>query len=81
MLEDLTSYNGVFVNGLRVTHTQDLAHGDLVQIGDYRIVLQDEAVRASAAADGRRRRLEADDPAAPPMRARRRRCSTGRTAS
>jgi pSer/pThr/pTyr-binding forkhead associated (FHA) protein len=42
VLEDLTSYNGVFVNGLRVTHSQNLTHGDLVQIGDYRIVLQDE---------------------------------------
>ncbi|HEY4015353.1 MAG TPA: FHA domain-containing protein [Polyangiaceae bacterium] len=42
VLEDLTSYNGVFVNGLRVGQAQDLAHGDLVQIGDYRIVLQDE---------------------------------------
>ncbi|HZU81814.1 MAG TPA: FHA domain-containing protein [Polyangiaceae bacterium] len=44
VLEDLTSYNGVFVNGLRVTHAQDLAHGDLVQIGDYRIILQDESL-------------------------------------
>jgi pSer/pThr/pTyr-binding forkhead associated (FHA) protein len=44
VLEDLTSYNGVFVNGLRITHAQDLAHGDLVQIGDYRIILQDETV-------------------------------------
>ncbi len=43
ILEDLTSYNGVFVNGLRVTEAQNLAHGDLVQIGEYRIVLQDEA--------------------------------------
>ncbi len=43
VVEDLTSYNGVFVNGLRVTHAQTLSHGDLVQIGDYRIVLQDEA--------------------------------------
>ena len=34
VLEDLTSYNGVFVNGLRITHAQDLSHGDLVQIGD-----------------------------------------------
>ena len=42
VLEDLTSYNGVFVNGLRVSHAQNLTHGDLVQIGDYRIVLQDE---------------------------------------
>jgi pSer/pThr/pTyr-binding forkhead associated (FHA) protein len=44
VLEDLTSYNGVFINGLRVTRSQDLAHGDLVQIGDYRIVLQDETL-------------------------------------
>ncbi|MGA2450437.1 MAG: FHA domain-containing protein [Polyangiaceae bacterium] len=44
VVEDLTSYNGVFVNGLRLTHAQDLVHGDLVQIGDYRLVLQDEAL-------------------------------------
>jgi ABC transport system ATP-binding/permease protein len=43
VVEDLRSYNGVFVNGLRVAHTQDLQHGDLIQIGDYRIVLQDDA--------------------------------------
>ena len=42
VLEDLTSYNGVFVNGLRLAHAQNLSHGDLVQIGDYRIILQDE---------------------------------------
>jgi pSer/pThr/pTyr-binding forkhead associated (FHA) protein len=46
VLEDLRSYNGLFVNGLRVAHTQDLQHGDLIQIGDYRIVLQDDAVAA-----------------------------------
>jgi pSer/pThr/pTyr-binding forkhead associated (FHA) protein len=44
VLEDLTSYNGVYVNGLRVAHSQDLQHGDLIQIGDYRIVLQDDAM-------------------------------------
>jgi len=43
-LEDCTSYNGVYVNGLRVAQAQDLTHGDLIQIGDYRIVLQDDAV-------------------------------------
>ena len=52
VLEDLTSYNGVFVNGLRITHAQDLAHGDLVQIGDYRIILQDELVPDLAAPPG-----------------------------
>lgn len=49
VLEDLTSYNGVFVNGLRITHAQGLAHGDLIQIGDYRIVLQDDAVAEAGA--------------------------------
>jgi pSer/pThr/pTyr-binding forkhead associated (FHA) protein len=47
VLEDLRSYNGVFVNGLRVAHTQDLQHGDLIQIGDYRLVLQDDAAAAA----------------------------------
>lgn len=44
LLEDLQSYNGVYVNGLRVAQTQELAHGDLIQIGDYRVVLQDDNV-------------------------------------
>ena len=47
ILEDMRSYNGVFVNGLRVAHTQDLQNGDLIQIGDYRIVLQDDAAQAT----------------------------------
>jgi hypothetical protein len=50
VLEDLTSYNGVFVNGLRIHHSQDLTQGDLVQIGDYRIILQDESTAAAGAA-------------------------------
>jgi pSer/pThr/pTyr-binding forkhead associated (FHA) protein len=52
VLEDLTSYNGVFINGLRVAHEQDVAHGDLVQIGDYRIVLQDETLSDAHVASG-----------------------------
>ena len=52
VLEDLTSYNGVYVNGLRVAQPQGLQHGDLIQIGDYRIVLQDDAVVEDAAASG-----------------------------
>ena len=43
-LEDLQSYNGVYVNGVRIGGRQELAHGDLVQIGDYRIELTDEAL-------------------------------------
>ena len=48
-LGDMTSYNGVYVNGLRVADKQDLANGDLIQIGDYRVVLQDEAADPSDA--------------------------------
>jgi len=42
VLEDLTSDNGTFVNGARLTAPRPLAHGDVIQIGDYRIVLQDD---------------------------------------
>jgi len=42
-LEDLTSDNGTFVNGTRVEGKKALAHGDVIQIGDYRIVLQDDS--------------------------------------
>jgi pSer/pThr/pTyr-binding forkhead associated (FHA) protein len=47
-LEDLQSYNGVFVNGLRVSGVQVLNHGDLIQIGDYRMILQDDTVTEEA---------------------------------
>jgi pSer/pThr/pTyr-binding forkhead associated (FHA) protein len=56
VLEDVSSYNGVFVNGLRIGDPQELANGDLVQIGDYRIVLEDEALSVemgSVAADAK----------------------------
>lgn len=43
-VEDLSSYNGLFVNGVRVVGHQDLAHGDLIQLGDYRIHVVDEAI-------------------------------------
>lgn len=43
-LHDTESYNGVFVNGVRLAETQEILHGDLVQIGDYRIVIQDDSV-------------------------------------
>ncbi len=49
-LEDCTSYNGVYVNGLRVASAQELVHGDLIQIGDYRMVLQDDQVVEAPAA-------------------------------
>jgi ABC transport system ATP-binding/permease protein len=69
ILEDLTSYNGVFVNGLRVTQAQNLTHGDLVQIGDYRIVLQDE-VSAEAPGAAGSNDVKQTSPGAPTAHAR-----------
>jgi pSer/pThr/pTyr-binding forkhead associated (FHA) protein len=48
MVEDLDSYNGCFVNGMRVSGTHPLYHGDLLQLGDYRLELQDESALAGA---------------------------------
>lgn len=58
-LEDLASYNGVFVNGRRVVGTQVLEHGDLAQIGDYRLTVVDDTIR------GRDGDLAATVPAGP----------------
>ncbi len=41
---DSGSYNGCYVNGARVSQRQDLSHGDLVQLGDYRLELVDETL-------------------------------------
>jgi ABC transport system ATP-binding/permease protein len=43
-LQDLGSYNGCYVNGARVGEPQPLQHGDLIQLGDYRLTIEDEAV-------------------------------------
>jgi len=42
VVKDLESYNGTYVNGLRVAGDQHVAHGDVVQLGDYRLELIDE---------------------------------------
>jgi ABC transport system ATP-binding/permease protein len=46
-LHDLASYNGCYVNGARVAEPQKLMHGDLIQLGDYRLTLEDEALSAT----------------------------------
>ena len=48
IFDDLASYNGCFVNGVRVSEPQRLEHGDLVQVGDYRLELMDEQVAGAA---------------------------------
>jgi ABC transport system ATP-binding/permease protein len=47
-LHDLGSYNGCYVNGARVAEPQKLMHGDLIQLGDYRLTLEDESQSASS---------------------------------
>lgn len=42
LIEDRGSDNGIFVNGVRILDHQELAHKDLLQIGDYRIEVIDE---------------------------------------
>lgn len=42
VVRDLDSYNGTYVNGLRVAGEAKVAHGDVVQLGDYRLELADE---------------------------------------
>ena len=46
-LHDLSSYNGCYVNGARVADAQNLAHGDLIQLGDYRLTVEDDSLVAS----------------------------------
>jgi pSer/pThr/pTyr-binding forkhead associated (FHA) protein len=43
LLEDASSYNGSFVNGTRVTSSHRLQHTDLLQLGDYKLIVIDEA--------------------------------------
>ncbi len=43
LVRDLASYNGTYVNGERVADGLHVGHGDVVQVGDYRLEVQDEA--------------------------------------
>ncbi len=43
VIEDQGSYNGTFVNGERVVASRGIAPGDLIQLGDYRVELNDKA--------------------------------------
>ncbi len=53
LLEDLDSYNGVKVNGVRVEGRVPLKEGDRIQIGDYQIALRgDEAIAPAPVPEG-----------------------------
>nr|MCU0698706.1 FHA domain-containing protein [Myxococcaceae bacterium] len=50
LIEDLGSYNGIRVNGDRITGQVQVQDGDLIQIGDYDLAIQrEEEARAAAA--------------------------------
>lgn len=44
LIEDLGSYNGIRVNGDRISGQVQVNDGDLIQIGDYDLALQNEQV-------------------------------------
>ncbi|MDB4987605.1 MAG: hypothetical protein JWN04_2783 [Myxococcaceae bacterium] len=46
-IEDLDSYNGITVNGVRIDAAADLKDGDRVGVGDYVIALRAEAANAA----------------------------------
>ncbi len=51
MLLDMTSYNGCYVNGQRVNERHEIVHGDLVQLGDYRLQVLDDSIVEPATFD------------------------------
>jgi pSer/pThr/pTyr-binding forkhead associated (FHA) protein len=51
LLLDMTSYNGCYVNGQRVNERHEIVHGDLVQLGDYRLQVLDDSIVEPATFD------------------------------
>jgi pSer/pThr/pTyr-binding forkhead associated (FHA) protein len=51
VLFDLSSYNGCYVNGQRVSEQHEIVHGDLVQLGDYRLQVIDDTIVEAAPFD------------------------------
>lgn len=43
IIRDVQSYNGTYVNGVRVVGEQPVNAGDIIQLGDYRLELVDES--------------------------------------
>ena len=47
-IQDLDSYNGVKINGERISGKYEVKEGDLVEIGDYHLALQKSVTRSEA---------------------------------
>jgi pSer/pThr/pTyr-binding forkhead associated (FHA) protein len=68
-IEDLDSYNGITVNGVRIDKLSELKDGDRVGVGDYVIALRAEAAAgAGARATQARNSVPAGFGAPPPAR-------------
>ncbi|HEX5656362.1 MAG TPA: FHA domain-containing protein, partial [Polyangiales bacterium] len=65
-IEDLDSYNGISVNGVRIEKTSELKDGDRVGVGDYVIALRAEASTGTAATRANGRAASAQGFGAPP---------------
>src|SRR4051812_7559314 len=48
LVSDISSYNGSYVNGIRLASEHILAHNDIIQVGDYRLEFVDEDVLSKA---------------------------------
>ncbi len=48
VLSDLQSYNGTFVNNERVVGDRSVGSGDVMMLGDYRLILTDEAAMSAS---------------------------------
>src|SRR3954462_12518621 len=48
LVEDLGSYNGIKINGERIKGQVPVRDGDLIQIGDYDLAVQQEGAQTSA---------------------------------
>jgi len=48
VLADVQSYNGTFVNNERVVGERTVGSGDVMMVGDYRLILTDETLSAAA---------------------------------
>lgn len=51
-IEDLDSYNGIRINGERITGKYEVNEGDLVEIGDYHLALQRTELKDDASKGG-----------------------------
>jgi pSer/pThr/pTyr-binding forkhead associated (FHA) protein len=65
LLEDTRSYNGSFVNGARVNSSHRLQHADLLQLGDYKLIVIDEAQVADTPHSSRTESSSVDPPTLP----------------